>query len=90
MTVNSADLIKILPTFVEHFKAPIPIPVYYETSKVWKNRLWILLGVLKLSSNKIIFLIFYLDTVKKNGRGLEHIRTNLRFFRLSLGFYSSF
>ena len=28
--------------------------------------------------------------MKKIGRGLEHVRTNLRFFGLSLSFYSSF
>ena len=29
-------------------------------------------------------------TVKKIGHGLEHVKTNLRFFGLSLSFYSSF
>ena len=29
-------------------------------------------------------------TVKKIGQGLKHVRTNLRFFALSLSFYSSF
>ena len=29
-------------------------------------------------------------TVKKIGHGLTHIKTNLRFFGLSLSFYSSF
>ena len=29
-------------------------------------------------------------TVKKIGRSLEHVKTNLRFFGLSLNFYSNF
>ena len=29
-------------------------------------------------------------TVKKIGHGLEHVKTNLRFFGLSLNFYSNF
>jgi hypothetical protein len=29
-------------------------------------------------------------TVKKIGHGLDHIKTNLRFFGLSLNFYSNF
>ena len=28
--------------------------------------------------------------MKKIGRGLEHVETNLRFFSLSLSFYSTF
>ena len=35
-------------------------------------------------------VFFEMFTVKKIGHGLEHVKTNLRFFGLSLNFYSNF
>ena len=46
------------------------------------------LPILKKFQGLVLGLIGF--TVKKIGHGLEHVKTNLRFFGLSLNFYSNF
>ena len=44
----------------------------------------------KMGSYRMYVYLKIKITVKKIGHGLEHVKTNLRFFGLSLNFYSNF
>ena len=54
------------------------------------RKLWQLFKLLSLGHGITSTLYGCKNTVKKIDHGLEHVRTNLRFFGLSLSFYSSY
>ena len=73
---------------LEQFKVAIKKNVLHKYRNVLSS---IFLFHSHQNSHKSIGLIFHdYHTEKKIGHGLEHVKTNLMFFGLSLSFYSSF